>query len=293
MSGAGEARGGGAGAGGPDAAPGPSRGHGPVPLAAVLGRPVGHSRSPALFAHWLRVQGLRGHYVPIEVAPERLEAVLRVLPSLGFRGVNVTVPLKEGALRLADEATPRARAIGAANTLTFGVVEGGRAAIHADNTDGLGFLASLREGAPGWDPTSGPAAVLGAGGASRAVLAALIEAGVPRIRVANRTRARAEALAAAFGPRVEVRDWEAAGAIAEGAALVVNATSLGMAGQPPLDVTLEGLDPGAVVNDLVYVPLETSLLAAARARGCTVVDGLGMLIHQAVPGFERWFGAAA
>ena len=253
-----------------------------VPLAAVLGRPVGHSRSPALFAHWLRAAGTRGHYVPIEVAPERLEAVLRVLPGLGFHGANVTVPLKEATLALADDATPRAKAIGAANTLTFGE------RLHADNTDGHGFLANLREGAPGWDPASGPAVVLGAGGASRAVLWALLDAGVPEIRLANRTRVRAEALARAFGPRIRVADWPPP--LAD-AALVVQATSLGMTGQPPLEAPLGDLPPSAVVTDLVYAPLETPFLAAARARGCTAVDGLGMLLHQAVPGFERWFGA--
>ncbi len=258
----------------------------PVPLAAVIGRPVGHSRSPALFAHWLTSLGLRGHYVPVEVAPERLADALCALATLGFRGVNVTVPLKEAALALADRASDRAAAIGAANTLTFG--DDG---IHADNTDGHGFLQNLRQGAPGWDPTRGPAAVLGAGGAARAVLASLLDAGAPEIRLANRTRARAEALAAAFGPRVAVRDWPDAGAMLDGAATLVNATALGMAGQPPLDVDFSALSPGAVVADLVYVPLETPLLAAARARGGVAVDGLGMLIHQAVPGFERWFGA--
>ena len=258
-----------------------------VPLAAVIGRPVGHSRSPALFAHWLGALGLRGHYVPIEVAPEGLEEALRALPGLGFVGVNVTVPLKEAALALADHASGRAAAIGAANTLSFR--EG---AIHADNTDGHGFLANLRAGAPGWDAGRGPAVVLGAGGAARAVLASLVEAGAPEIRLLNRTRARAEALADGFGPRVAVLDWAEAGAALEGAATVVNATSLGMTGQPPLGVALDALEPGAVVSDLVYVPLETPLLAAARARGCAAVDGLGMLIHQAAPGFERWFGAA-
>lgn len=258
---------------------------GAVPLAAVLGRPVRHSRSPALFAHWLSVHGIRGHYVPIEVTPERLPEVLRVLPGLGFRGVNVTVPLKEAALALADRVSDRARAIGAANTLTF--AEGG---LHADNTDGHGFLANLREGAPEWDPAARPATVLGAGGAARAVLAALIETGVPEIRLLNRTRARAEALAAAFGPRIAVRNWSEAPAAIGGAALVVNTTSLGMSGQPPLEVDLGALAPGAVVTDLVYAPLETPLLTAARARGCVAVDGLGMLLHQAVPGFERWFG---
>ena len=257
-----------------------------VPLAAVIGRPVGHSRSPALFAHWLGSLGIAGHYVPVEVVPERLEEVLGLLPGLGFVGVNVTVPLKEAALALADEASGRAARIGAANVLTF---RGGR--VHADNTDGHGFLANLRQGAPGWEPAAGPAAVLGAGGASRAVLGALLEAGVTEIRLLNRTRARAEALAEAFGPRVRVVDWDRAAEAARGAALVANATSLGMVGQPPLELAADALVPGTVVTDLVYVPLETPLLAAARAHGCAAVDGLGMLLHQAVPGFERWFGA--
>ena len=257
-----------------------------VPLAAVIGRPVGHSRSPALFAHWLRSLGIAGHYVPVEVVPERLEEVLGLLPGLGFVGVNVTVPLKEAALALADEASGRAARIGAANVLTF---RGGR--VHADNTDGHGFLANLRQGAPGWEPAAGPAAVLGAGGASRAVLGALLEAGVTEIRLLNRTRARAEALAEAFGPCVRVVDWDRAAEAVRGAALVANATSLGMVGQPPLELAADALVPGTVVTDLVYVPLETPLLAASRAHGCAVVDGLGMLLHQAVPGFERWFGA--
>ena len=219
--------------------------------------------------------------MPIEVAPEGLGEALRVLPALGFRGANVTVPLKEDALALADDATPRARAIGAANTLTFGE------RLHADNTDGHGFLANLRDGAPGWNPTI-PAIVLGAGGASRAVLWALLDAGVPEIRLANRTRARAEALAEAFGSRIRVVDGPVP--LAD-AGLLVNATSLGMTGQAPLEARLDGLPPSAVVTDLVYAPLETPLLAAARARGNPVVDGLGMLLHQAVPGFARWFGA--
>ena len=257
-----------------------------IPLAAVLGSPVAHSRSPALFAHWLRQVGARGHYVPIDVAPDRLSETLRVLPGLGFRGANVTIPHKTAALELADAVSDRAALIGAANTLTF--LEDGR--IHADNTDGAGFLAALRAGAPGWRAQAGSAAVLGAGGAARAVIAALIEAGVPEIRLTNRSRGRAEMLRAEFGARLKVMDWNRAGSVFDGAALAVNTTSLGMAGGQPMRVPLDGLGAGMTVMDLVYVPLETPFLAAARAVGATAVDGLGMLLHQAVPGFERWFG---
>lgn len=257
-----------------------------IPLAGVLGSPIAHSRSPLLHGHWLRVHGLAGHYVPLHVEPEDLAEVLRLLPRMGFRGVNVTLPHKEAALRLADTATDSARAIGAANTLTFGRND----AIHADNTDAPGFMASLYQQAPQWRADLGPVAVLGAGGASRAVIWALLAAGVPALRLANRTRDRAEAMARTFGARVEVCDWSAAPAMLEGVSLVVNATSLGMTGKPPLDLGLERLAAGAVACDLVYTPLETPFLAAARARGAVCVDGLGMLLHQGVPGFEAWFG---
>ena len=257
-----------------------------IPLAAVLGSPVAHSRSPALFAHWLGRMGVRGHYVPIDVAPDHLDETLRVLPGLGFRGVNVTIPHKTAALALADTVTDRAALIGAANTMTF--LEDGR--LHADNTDGLGFLAALRAGSPGWRADGGPAAVLGAGGAARAVIAALIEAGVPEIRLTNRSRAKAEALRAEFGAKLRVMDWNRAGSVFDGAALAVNTTSLGMAGGHPMRVPLDGLREGMTVMDLVYVPLETPFLQAAREAGAVAVDGLGMLLHQAVPGFERWFG---
>lgn len=252
-----------------------------VPLAGVIGCPVGHSRSPVLHGTWLREYGLRGHYVPLHVEPEDLESVLRALPAMGFVGVNMTIPHKEAALALADEVSDAARRIGAANTLTF---REGR--ILADNTDGYGFIESLRAGVPGWDPQAGPALVLGAGGAARAVLVALADAGVREIWVANRARARAEAL----GLGAQVVDWESYSAVLPEARLVVNTTSLGMEGQPVLELPAEALSPEAVVTDIVYTPLETELLARARARGCRVVDGLGMLLHQAVPGFERWFG---
>ncbi len=259
---------------------------GVIPLAGVIGAPVGHSRSPALHGHWLRRYGVAGHYVPLEVAQADLAEVIRLLPRMGFVGCNVTIPHKETVLKLADVVTDRASLIGAANTLIYR--SDGK--LHADNTDGSGFLANLRQEAPHWHPPAGPAAVLGAGGAARAVVTALLEAGVPEIRIANRTRARAEALRAEFGARLLVNDWTEAGAMLHEAMTVVNTTALGMQGKPELRIPLDALSPQAVVSDLVYSPLRTGLLEDAAARGCTTVDGLGMLLHQAAPGFERWFG---
>ncbi|NOD93934.1 shikimate dehydrogenase [Ruegeria sp. HKCCD4884] len=257
-----------------------------VPLAGVIGHPIGHSRSPKLHGHWLKTYGLAGHYIPMDVAPADLETVLRTLPKAGFVGANVTVPHKEAALKIADHVSDRATVIGAANTLVFR--EDG--SIHADNTDGYGFMENLRSGALDWNAKDGPAVVFGAGGAARAVLHALSDAGVPEILLTNRTRARADHLKEEFGQRIRVVDWVQAGNVIENAELVVNTTSLGMRGQPELRVPLDGLQPGAVVTDLVYAPLKTNLLKTAEEAGCTTVDGLGMLLHQAVPGFERWFG---
>ncbi|MEL7049889.1 MAG: shikimate dehydrogenase, partial [Pseudomonadota bacterium] len=253
----------------------------------VIGSPIAHSRSPALFSYWLKQHGVRGHYVPMDVSQADLETVLNTLPKMGFVGVNVTIPHKEKALQLADVITDRAALIGAVNTLTFRDDK-----IYADNTDGHGFVANFRQKAPGWDPKSGPAAVLGAGGASRAVVHSLINLGVVDIRLANRSRPRAEALRKEFGPKITLYDWVQAGNMFEGAATVVNTTSLGMTGKPEFRVPLDGLEAGAVVGDLVYTPLETAFLRQAEATGCQIVDGLGMLLHQAVPGFERWFGLA-
>jgi shikimate dehydrogenase len=257
-----------------------------IPLAGVIGAPVAHSRSPALHGYWLRRYGLKGFYVPLEVAQADLEDVLRAMPKMGFVGANVTIPHKETALRLADIVSDRAALIGAANTLIFRT----DGKIHADNTDGYGFLENLRQGAPGWRADAGPCAVLGAGGAARAVVASLLEAGAEEIRITNRTRNRAEALRAEFGTKVVVYDWVQAGNALEEAATVVNTTSLGMEGKSEFRVPLDGLSPEAVVTDLVYTPLDTALLVRAREIGCRTVDGLGMLLHQAVPGFERWFG---
>jgi shikimate dehydrogenase len=259
-------------------------------LAGVMGWPVAHSKSPLIFAHWFAETGIAGAYTRFAVPPEDFEKTCRALPKAGLRGVNVTLPHKLAALDLADEASLAARTIGAANTISFDA--DGR--IFADNSDGYGFIENLREGAPAWNANAGPALVLGAGGAARAVIHALLEAGVPAIRLANRTRARAEALAAHFGPRfgsrVEPIDWTARHRATGGAAAIVNTTSLGMTGNPPLELALDGAPAGALVTDIVYAPLETPLLAAARARGLTTVDGLGMLLHQARPGFRAWFG---
>lgn len=257
-----------------------------IPLAAVIGSPVAHSKSPQLHNHWLKVNGLPGFYIPMEVDTEDLETVLRTLPKMGFVGVNITIPHKEKVLEIADLITDRATLIGAANTLIFR--QDGK--IHADNTDGYGFINNIRQNAPNWEPSSGPAAILGAGGAARAVVASLLDAGVPEILISNRTKVRAEALRADFGKRLTVVDWVQAGNMLDDAVTVVNTTSLGMIGKPPLRVPLDGLRPGAVVNDLVYAPLKTQFLAEADEMGCHIVDGLGMLLHQAVPAFERWFG---
>jgi len=222
----------------------------------------------------------------MDVAPDRLADVLRTMPSMGFVGANVTIPHKETVLRLADSVTDRAALIGAANTVTFR----SDGSFQADNTDGAGFMENLRQSAPDWSPRIGPAAVFGAGGAARAIIVALLDAGVPEIRLTNRTRARAEALRQEFGAKVVVQDWVGAANIVDDAVTVVNTTSLGMTGKSAFRVPMDGLMRGAVVSDLVYSPLQTDFLRTAQAAGCTTVDGLGMLLHQAVPGFERWFG---
>ncbi|MFV1439856.1 MULTISPECIES: shikimate dehydrogenase [unclassified Phaeobacter] len=257
-----------------------------IPLAGVIGNPVAHSRSPLVHGHWLRTHGIAGHYVPLHVEADQLETVVRSLPMMGFVGANVTIPHKEKIMDIADQVTDRATLIGAANTLIFRP----DGSILADNTDGYGFITNLHQSAPDWDPASGPAVVFGAGGASRAVIASLLEAGVPEILLSNRTRERADQFRSEFGSRIQVVDWVQVGNVVEQAALLVNTTSLGMIGKPRLRVPLDGLRPGTVVTDLVYTPLKTEMLKWAEDIGCTTVDGLGMLLHQAVPGFERWFG---
>ncbi|MDE9450164.1 shikimate dehydrogenase [Aliiroseovarius sp. Z3] len=257
-----------------------------IPLAGVVGDPIEHSLSPRLHGHWLRTNAIPGYYIPMRVSNEDFAHVIRTLPQAGFVGVNVTIPHKETALNMADTVTDRAALIGAANTLIFR--PDGK--IYADNTDGYGFVENLRQGAPDWAPETGPAAVFGAGGAARAVIASLIEVGVPEIRLANRTRARSDALRAEFGNRIKVFDWLQAGNMLDDAMTAVNTTSLGMVGKPDFRVPLDGFNPNAVVTDLVYTPLRTHFLDEAEKAGCVTVDGLGMLLHQAVPGFERWFG---
>tara|TARA_R110000851_G_scaffold22266_2_gene66050 strand:- start:2373 stop:3206 length:834 start_codon:yes stop_codon:yes gene_type:complete len=257
-----------------------------IPLAGVIGCPIAHSKSPKIHGHWLKTLGIQGAYIPMEVEPANLKDVILTLPKMGFVGANVTLPHKEAIMEIADFVTDRAALIGAVNTLIFradGKIQG-------DNTDGYGFLENLKTGAPDWAPQAGPAAVLGAGGAARAVIASLLDAGVPEIMLSNRTRVRADRLKSVFGNRVRVYDWVQAGNMLDHAALVVNTTSLGMIGKPELRVPLDGLRPDTVVTDLVYAPLKTKLLETAEEMGCVTVDGLGMLLHQAVPGFERWFG---
>lgn len=257
-----------------------------IPLAGVIGDPISHSLSPRLHGHWLRRYGLKGHYVPLHITHANLADALRMLPDMGFVGVNITIPHKEYVLDLASTVTDRAALIGAANTLTF--LGDGR--IQADNTDGQGFLSNIQQRLPGWTASAGPALVLGSGGAAKAIISALISDGAPQVFVANRTRARAEGLKEQFGARVEPQDWTRIPELVERSALIVNTTSLGMTGQPPLAIDLSRLSPPTVVTDIVYAPLETELLKYAREAGCETVDGLGMLLHQAVPGFERWFG---
>lgn len=256
------------------------------PRAGVIGNPISHSLSPKLHSHWLRRYGIDGSYDALQVTEDALERTLRSLPAQGYVGVNVTLPHKVAVLQIADQLTDRATLIGAANTLTF--KDDGR--IFADNTDGYGFLENLRQGAPGWDAKSGPAVVFGAGGAARAVIVSLIEAGVPEIILTNRTRPKAESLRADFGARIRIVDWVQAGSVLSDAATVVNTTSLGMKGGQEFRVPLDGLRSGTVVTDIVYTPLRTKFLDAAAEKGCVTVDGLGMLLHQGVPGFERWFG---
>jgi shikimate dehydrogenase len=254
-------------------------------IAGVMGWPIGHSRSPRLHGFWLAQHDIDGAYLPLAVHPKNLAGALKALPMLGFAGVNLTLPHKAAALALVDRASEEAQRIGAINT----VVVGADGLLEGSNTDGYGFLAHLRAAAPAWQATT-PAVLLGGGGAARAIAVALLEAGVPELRLANRTPARTAEIAAALGPKVKRVAWSRRNEALDGAGLLVNSTTLGMAGQPALEISLRQLSREAVVYDIVYVPLETPLLATARARGHITVDGLGMLLHQALPGFTAWFG---
>ena len=253
--------------------------------ACVTGWPVSHSRSPLIHGYWLKRYGIEGEYVRQPVKPEGAEAFFRNLKTHGFVGCNVTVPLKETAFRAADRPDEAAKSVGAANTLWL---EAG--VLCASNTDIYGFIHNLDDQAPGWDKVGLPAAVLGAGGAARGIIRGLLDRGFQHIRLANRTRERAEAIAASFGPAVTVFAWESRVAMLTECGLLVNTTTLGMAGHEPLDIELSGFSLPGVVCDIVYTPLETDLLKRARKAGLHTADGLGMLLHQAVPGFEKWFG---
>ncbi len=252
-------------------------------LAGVMGWPISHSRSPCVHGYWLEKYAIDGAYVPLAVVPDRFEEALKGLQAAGFRGVNVTVPHKEAALRACDTIDPDAERIGAVNTIVFG----DDGSIQGSNTDAYGFIENIRQTAA-W--SGGVAVVLGAGGAARAICVSLIDAGATQIHLINRTKSRAESLAREFGNKIRVEDWKNRSNTLLNASLLVNTTSLGMTGQPPLDINLDVLPTAAIVNDIVYAPLETPLLATARSRGNITIDGLGMLLHQARPGFEIWFG---
>lgn len=257
-----------------------------IPKAFIVGHPIKHSRSPLIHRHWLERYGLAGSYETVDVAPETFAAFLESFGRRGFRGGNVTIPHKEAAFRLCHDVSDRARRLEAVNTLW---IENGR--IQGDNTDVTGFVASLDEAlGSGWDKETGSAVVVGAGGAARAVVAGLLDRGVETVFVANRTLERAQDLQRLDRDRVRPLPWAEMGSRLGNARLLVNTTSLGMTGQPALTLDLSPLPDRAVVADIVYVPLETPLLAAARARGLRTVNGLGMLLHQASPGFMRWFG---
>lgn len=257
-----------------------------IPVAAVIGHPVNHSRSPRMHNFWLAHFGLEGYYIPLDIDPKKFERSIRNLPELGLVGANITIPYKEKVLKIADKISDRAALVGAANTLTF-LPNGG---IYADNTDGYGFLQNIKSKYKDWSAREGISVVFGAGGASRAILAALIEDGASDIILANRTRSRADQLRSDFGAKIKVVEWMKIQNYLSDASTIINTTSLGMVGKTDLPIPLNALKKNTLVTDIVYTPIETHLLATAAKMGCRTVDGLGMLIHQAIPGFERWFG---
>jgi len=254
--------------------------------AGLLGLPVHGSRSPKIHRYWLDRHDIAGDYVLMPVQPAAIETALRGLAALGLAGCNVTMPHKEAAARIVDRLDPTAARMGAVNLV---VVEAD-GSLSGYNKDGYGFMQNLFDGKPDWQPAAGPAVVLGAGGGARSVVVSLLEHGVPEIRLINRTRARADALQSEFGGAISVLDWSLRHEALAGAAVLVNTTNQGMYGQAALDLRLDALPADALVNDLIYNPLSTPLLDDARGRGNPVINGLGMLLHQARPAFEAWFG---
>ncbi len=255
-------------------------------LASVMGWPVMHSRSPMLHNYWMRQHALTGVYVPLAIQPDGLAAALRALHPLGFSGCNLTLPHKQTAMAVVDEVDEVARRIGAISCVTVRA----DGSLAGTNNDCFGFIHNLKQEYPNWRADAGPAVVLGAGGGARAVCYALMQAGATEIRVVNRSFARAQSLAADFGAPLQALPWEQRHAALDGAAMAVNTTSLGMAGQPALDIRLDALPKTALAADIIYIPLETPLLAAARRRGNRTSNGLGMLLHQARPAWKLWFG---
>ena len=255
-------------------------------LAGVMGWPVAHSRSPQIHNYWLQKYGIKGAYVQLAVQPGDLAVALPGLSALGFRGCNITIPHKVDALKLVHEVDANAQRVGAINT----IVVQADGSLKGMNTDGFGYIQSLLDAQPDWNAGTGPVTVLGAGGAARAIVLALADRGAKEIRLLNRTAGKAESLAAEFGGPVKAWPWNERHAALADVALLVNTTSQGMHGNPPLELTLDALPKHALVSDAIYVPLETPMLAAARQRGNATVNGLGMLLNQARPAFEAWFG---
>ena len=255
-------------------------------LAGVIGDPILHSKSPILHRFWLNQNNINGHYIPLKVSKIDLELVLKTLPKMGFSGVNVTVPHKESVLKIANEITQSASQIGSANTLTFLPCGG----FKADNTDGYGFLKNLEENESAWDPSNAKVLIIGAGGASRAVISALLNLGVSKIVITNRTYERANELKEYFDRKIDVIKWNEKEQFLGEINTLVNTTTLGMLGCENLDLPLSSINMGTIVLDLVYNPIKTTLLQNAEKQGCKIIDGLGMLLHQATPGFKEWFG---
>ena len=255
-------------------------------IAGVLGNPIAHSKSPILHQFWLKQNKIKGFYIPLKVSENDLEMTLRNLPKIGFSGVNVTVPHKESVMSLAKIKTERASLIGSANTLTF-LPEGG---FKADNTDGYGFMKNFEEQFPVWDPKEAKVLILGAGGACRAVIGALLESGVEKLHVTNRTQKRAKDLQVFFNSQIELIEWSQKEELLKNVNTVINATTLGMVGSDELQFSLSKANENTTIVDLVYNPINTPLLAEAHKKGCHVVNGIGMLLHQATPGFKEWYG---